>query len=161
MALLTFGSCVRACVGEQTEFKSYYYEGFAAALSYYYVPRLCLVPKGSKAQVKLAWGKPRAGEQHPLISAAGRTFKSCAPSRALGFIGEKGPTDCDSYKLALECHPRYDAANKYFNRGVAQGQRLHLCAVGTRTYMPHWTTSGTRWGMRWVTFRVSSAYAQA
>jgi hypothetical protein len=57
------GTAVIEIVGRQTEFKAYHYGGFAAPLSYYYVPRLCLTPqKGDKrAAVHHAWGKPNKG----------------------------------------------------------------------------------------------------
>jgi hypothetical protein len=51
-------------VGRQVEFKAYHYGGWAGALSYYYVPRLCLTPQkepAGRAAVHHAWGKPNRG----------------------------------------------------------------------------------------------------
>jgi len=58
------GTAVIEIVGSGREFRSHYLGGFAAALSYYYVPRLCLSPTQSAgsptsnlAIVNHAWGK--------------------------------------------------------------------------------------------------------
>jgi hypothetical protein len=61
-------------VGRQVEFKAYHYGGWAGALSYYYIPRLCLTPQKEqdRAAVHHAWGKPNRGASCCPSPCAGR-----------------------------------------------------------------------------------------